>query len=463
MAIKKNELRAIFTGDATSFHRAAKGVLRGAIGTSKAVAIAGAAAGAALAIGMKGTRAAAAFSLEMAEVATLTKLSAAEQKDLESGVRNLSKEFGAARTELTGGLYQALSAGVPKSNAIEFLRVASIAAQAGVTDVKTAVDGISTVINAFGLEAADAESVADSLFTTVRLGKTTFEELSSNIGKVAPIAAAAGVSFDEMNAFLAEMTSRGLSTEEATTALKGTLNALIKPAGELAGKLSDVKQDGLASVLGTLVDSADGGVEAIAKMFPNIVGLLGVLSAGVGSGGTINDTLDEFVNKAGAATKASAIIAAAFGTDFKKIKAEFDDALLGLGEDLQPQVRAISKDVIGLFSNQEFKDGVANLAEVLGLTLKVAALVPKAVGAGGEVAKKAEDGFIPKFWTQPIDGIPKFRDFLPGSGRQDEINLTPPQHGDFFQMRQDRLFNVVAEMEKNINKRLPAANAAVAQ
>jgi len=368
----------------------------GMAGAAGAIAAMGATAAAA--IGVKGVQAASAFGLQMAEVATLTNLSVAEQEKLEKGVRSLSVQFGAASEELTGGLYQALSAGVPKDNAIDFLSVASMAAQAGVTDVKTAVDGISSVINAFGMDASQAEEVADSLFTTVRGGKTTFAELAANIGKVAPLASAAGVSMDQMNALLVQMTKRGLSTEEATTALKGTLTALIKPAGKLASQLGKVKKVGLVKTLEDMVEASGGAVENVVKLFPNVQGLLGVLSAGLNGGG-INQTLDEFTNKAGAAAEASAKIAATLSAQFDIMKARTDDALLGVGQALVPEVEKLLTELTELFKNPEFDKALASFGSNLSILL--AGVIPTVEALAWAMGQLAEAGKAVEEFVNP--------------------------------------------------------------
>ena len=393
---RNNELRAVFTANASGFNRAVKNMGKGMIGATGAVAAMGATVLAA--IGVKGVQAASAFGLQMAEVATLTKLSASETAKMSEGVRGLAVEFGATTEELTGGLYQALSAGVPKDNAIDFLRVAAMAAQAGVTDVKTAVDGISSVLNAFEMDASQAEEVADSLFTTVRGGKTTFAELAQNIGKVAPIANAAGVSMDEMNALLVQMTKRGLSTEEATTALKGTLTALIKPAGDLASQLGNVKKNGLVATLEDMVKASGGSVESLAKLFPNVRGLLGVLSSGLNGGG-INKTLDEFANKAGNASRASGLIAGTMSKQFDVMQSKAGEALLRVGEGLVPEVQKVMDEMTELFADEKFEGALksfgTNLSVILGLAIPAIEKLTATFASLAETGKDLEE------WVNP--------------------------------------------------------------
>jgi TP901 family phage tail tape measure protein len=148
-------------------------------------------------------------------------------------VANLSNEFGIAQTVLRKGLYEAISSGIPEGNALEFMQVASKAAVAGVTNVETAVDGLTTVINAFGLDVSQTEAIADSMFAAVNGGKTTFEELASSLYNVAPAAAAAKISFTEVNAAIAALTASGTPTAEATTQIRAAIVALSDPSKEL--------------------------------------------------------------------------------------------------------------------------------------------------------------------------------------------------------------------------------------
>jgi TP901 family phage tail tape measure protein len=177
------------------------------------------------------------LALGLREVVTLTgdtgDVANATFSEFQSLVAGLSKEFGIAQNILTGGLYQALSAGVPKENALAFMQVASQAAIAGVTDVETAVDGLTTVVNAFGLETSQTQEVADSMFAAVKGGKTTFEELSASLFNVAPMAAAAQVSFSEVNAAIATLTAAGVPTAQATTQIRAAFVALQEPSKEL--------------------------------------------------------------------------------------------------------------------------------------------------------------------------------------------------------------------------------------
>lgn len=260
------------------------------------------------------------LAIGLREVVTLTgdtgAAATATFGEFQGLVADLSKEFGIAQSVLTGGLYQALSAGVPKENALAFMQVASTAAIAGVTDVETAVDGLSTIINAFGLDTAEAQAVADSMFAAVKGGKTTFEELSASLFNVGPAAAAAGVSFEEVNAAIATMTAAGVPTAQATTQIRAAMVGLQKPSAELdaifqglgydSAQLA-IESEGLGFALDAVKDASGGSNGELQKLLGSVEAVSAVnILAGTGAGkfadelarqsdaaGSVNDAFDE--------------------------------------------------------------------------------------------------------------------------------------------------------------------------
>jgi TP901 family phage tail tape measure protein len=307
-----------------------------------------------------------ALNLKLREVVTLTG-ETGTQADKSFGefadlVRAVSDEFGIAQTVLTGGLYSALSAGVPKENALTFLQVASQAAIGGVTDVETAVDGITTVLNAFGLEASSAEAVSDSLFTAVKGGKTTFEELSGSLFNVGPAAAAAGVSFEEVNAAIAALTAAGVPTSVATTQIRAALVGLQRPSEDLNAVFQAlgyenaqlaIESEGLQFALNAVKDASGGSNGALQTLLGSVeaVGAVNVL-AGTGA--------EKFTAELEAQANAVGATAAAFeevdkGRNSERLEVALENLSISLGEALLP----IFEDVTA-FLQSEFVPFVEN-------------------------------------------------------------------------------------------------------
>ena len=204
--------------------------------SKKAVAAAKVAGVAAVAAGVKGVASFAKFEQQMNEVFTLLPgISEKAMDDMTGQVKDFSKEFGVLPDEVVPALYSALSAGVPQDNVFEFMKTAQMAAKGGVTELETAVDGISSVVNAYGEEIITATEASDLMFTAVRLGKTTFGELSASISNITPIASAVGIGFDEVSAALAVLTSSGVPTAQATTQVRAALAELAKSGAGCTG------------------------------------------------------------------------------------------------------------------------------------------------------------------------------------------------------------------------------------
>jgi TP901 family phage tail tape measure protein len=223
-------------------------------------------------------------------------------------VSNLSNEFGIAQTVLRKGLYEAISSGIPEGNALEFMQIASKAAVAGVTNVETAVDGLTTVINAFGLDVSQTEAIADSMFAAVNGGKTTFEELAASLYNVAPAAAAAKISFTEVNAAIAALTASGTPTAEATTQIRAAIVALSDPSKELTALWNSlgyesgeaaIAQEGLKFAMDAVYEATGGSAAAMKTLLGRIeaVNAINVLS-GVGAA-TFANELERQANAAG--------------------------------------------------------------------------------------------------------------------------------------------------------------------
>lgn len=137
-------------------------------------------------------------------------------------------KYGTEAQAATQALYQAISAGEPPKDVFDFMDTASKTAIGGVTNIATAVDGLSTVVNAYGRDVITAAETADLMFTAVKKGKTNFEEMARNLYNVVPIASSLNLEFGNVTAALATMTGQGVPTAQATTQIRQMLIELSK-------------------------------------------------------------------------------------------------------------------------------------------------------------------------------------------------------------------------------------------
>jgi len=305
-------------------------------------------------IGIASLKMSADFESAMREVNTMLLLNEDEFQALSDDVQALAKDMGVSATDSAKALYQAISAGVPKENAIEFLTVATKAAIGGVTDTATAVDGLSTVLNAFKIPITDAQKVADVMFTTVKGGKTTFEELSASLFQVAPMAATAGIKFETVAAALATMTKQGVPTSVATTQLRQSIQAMIKPTADMSKVIEELgyasgeamlAELGFQGALNTLKEATGGSNEMLGKMFGSVEGLQAVFALTGDNAATFTADIDAMSNSAGAATDAYNQMEESTARQLASVLAQFKDIAITLGNALIPVLKTLMEKI----------------------------------------------------------------------------------------------------------------------
>jgi hypothetical protein len=129
---------------------------------------------------------------------------------------------------------------------------------------------------------------------------TTVSELASEVGKVAPIAKAAGVGFKELLATTAALTTGGLRTDMATTALRAALSALAKPGAQarkilerlgIAHGRTQLKAVGLKNVLLQIIEANKKYPEALDVAIPNIRAATGLFALNAEKIALLDETL----------------------------------------------------------------------------------------------------------------------------------------------------------------------------
>lgn len=315
-----------------------------AANTAKIVAGAAVAAGAVV---VKGAFAAIDFDAEMREVFTLLPgITDDAMSSMSGSVKKFSTDFGVLPDKVVPSLYQALSAGVPQDNVFEFLEVAQKAAKGGVAELETAVDGISSVVNAYGSDILNATEASDLMFTAVRLGKTDLDQLSSSLFNVTPTAAALGVGFGDVTAALATLTAQGVPTSVATTQMRQLFVELSKDGGKAATTFEDLAGKSFKDFVaagGSTAEALDVMLSGAQDLGVGVNDLFGSVEAG--SAALALAGSDVFVANTAAMADAAGATDAAFDMMngglrplIDRLKAFGQVALIEIGERVVPHV-----------------------------------------------------------------------------------------------------------------------------
>ena len=230
----------------------------------------------------------------------------AKVKTLGVEVDTLTPKLATLSNELSGqvsqlGLleasYDVASAGFGEtSELIDVLKASQLGATGGFSDLATVTDATTSVLNAYGLESDKAAKIVDGFVQTQNDGKIIVQQYAQQIGRLAPIAAGAGVGIDELNAAISSVTATGVPVESTFAGLRQVIASIQKPTGEAAKAAEKLGIDfsaaalsskGLGGVLQEIVDKGGASEETLALLFGSVEARTAVLPL-------LNDQLESF-------------------------------------------------------------------------------------------------------------------------------------------------------------------------
>jgi len=301
------------------------------------------------------------FDTAFGEISTLIGQPADNLRDFQAQILDYSNKSTASLEEITSATYGAISAGVDYSDSLTLIAAAEQLAIAGKAELGGTTAALVSTMNAFGASADEAGAYADTFFTAVQLGQTTIPELSAAMGRLAPIASAAGLGFDEMAAAIATITAEtGTSTAEAITGIRAAITALLKPskeASEVAYGLgiefnaAALESKGFAGVLKDVAEATGGNTETIAKLFGSVEALAPVLALTGNASEKFAENLGAFKVNAGAAEIASRELTDTLDNLGQTLRNNVTSALIGVGGKLTDETRNIVKSLTSVFNS----------------------------------------------------------------------------------------------------------------
>jgi TP901 family phage tail tape measure protein len=292
----------------------------------------------------KVTREASQFETAFAEVLTLVDETTFNVERLSDALQEQAILFGSDDPLQAAAAYQIISAGAESAaEAIEILDASNRLAVGGVTEVSIAADGLTTILNAYGGSVTSASEASDVLFVGMRAGKTTIEELSTSLGRVVPLAASTGVSFEELVASVSALTTGGISTREAVTGVRAVLASVAKPtkeASDLAEKLginftaAGLESQGFASFLQEVVTATGGSTEELSLLFGGVEALLPILALAGEAGHSFTEILEQMQDSTGATEEAFNKMTNTFGFQAGRFQQVLGEPLQAVGNAL---------------------------------------------------------------------------------------------------------------------------------
>lgn len=330
------------------------------------------------------------------KVNTLANLSDAEFTKYKESAIQSSNELGVSLNDYNEAIYNAMSSGIDFASSQEFVNDANKLAVGGFTDVTKAVDVLTTIINAYGLEAEDSARISDILINVQNKGKVTVDQLASAMGNVIPTANLFGVNLENIGTAYAIMTSQGISAEIATTQINATLNEL----GSSGSKTSDILMEKTGKSFKQLMDEGYslGDVLKIVEQYANENGiafndLWSSSEAMKGSAallneefGSFNDVMNDSISITGSTQAAYDKMTDTAEYKLKKAINELKNSFIKLGEGATPLIEGLSEAI------SKLADFISNLDPKLVESIGKFALWGVGIGATGKIIGSTVEG-----------------------------------------------------------------------
>lgn len=362
------------------------------------------------AVGTASVKLAADYENAVAKVYTIMDKGVMSTEEISKSILDLSTATGKSATELADATYQALSASVSTEKVAGFVEDAVKLSKAGFTETATAVDTLTTVINAYGYSADDAQMISDKLVQTQNKGKTTVDELAQSIGQVIPTAAAYNVNLDNLCSGYVTLTKQGINTANATTMLNGMMTELADSESavniglkEMTGKtFGELMASGmsLGDVIQLLSDAVGNNSEEFANLWGNVRAAKGALAIANAGSQEFNETMASMAKSTGLCEKALEDLATPMSKANKAINAvkntgiQLGEEIIGAAVPSLEKLSEMAQDLYKWFS--ELDDGTKqNIVQFGALAVAVGPAVTafgKLYGSVGHLFTKLGTG-----------------------------------------------------------------------
>lgn len=228
----------------------------------------------------EGTKAARDFGIQISLIRTISQENQLSTQTWSKGLREVSDQLGLPLAETAKAAYDAISNQVAKGPAVfNFLKDAGELARTTGGTIEDAGNTLASVINAYGKTASDAQKISALLFATIDDGRVKLDDLAHSLGPVTILAKGLGVSFEEVSAFLAFLTQKGVSSAQALTFIRNVFVQLEKPSHELKELFKEIGAESgktaldtlkLSGVISRVRDEVTKGNTGVAALFPEI-------------------------------------------------------------------------------------------------------------------------------------------------------------------------------------------------
>jgi len=325
---------------------------------------------------------------------------ATEIDQLNKLARDLGRSTQFSASEAAAGMDFLAMAGFKANEIISAMPGLLNLAAAGNLELGTAADIASNILGGMNLEASETGRVADVLAKAATSSNVSVEMLGETFKYVAPIAAQAGASLEEVSAAAGLLGDAGVQGSEAGTGLRSVLLRLAAPPAQAASALDELgvatkDTAGNMRPFGDILKDVDKAMKDMnlgtadvlrlqTDMFGKTAVTTGALLQQAAATGTLEQKTKELMESQGAAAQMAETMNDNLAGAFKRLVS----ALEGFQIQLVSGTNPVLKTVVELLANliNVVTDGMERFPIFTGIVVSLAAAFAGLVAAAPFIA-----------------------------------------------------------------------------
>ena len=287
----------------------------------------------------------------MAITASVAGATADELKRLSDYAREMGEQSVFSASQAADGMYYLASAGMNVDEVMSALKGTLDLAAATQSDLAFVSETTAATLSQFGLDASEADRVANVFAATISMSQATMDKLSTSMSYVGPMAKSMGMSLEDTVGILGNLYNAGYDASMAGTSLRMAFTQLIEPTkkGQTALDGIGISVRDSAGEMRPFADIIDElavkGLSTADAM--NIFGkragpaMLALVSQGEGAIRELTDAVTG-TNKA---TEMAEMQIDTFQGAMKLLRSAFEEMQITLVSDLMPAIKGLIEDI----------------------------------------------------------------------------------------------------------------------
>ena len=344
---------------------------------------------AAIALGVRAVKVTSEFRSALNQAGTVAGATRKEYEAMQAAALRLGKDTSFSAGQAADAFLELARSGFSAQQSIEGVDAVVQLAAAANTDMGTSAEVASDLMTAFGLKAANLDSIVNSLAGATLNSAQSFEDLIYSTRYAAPTFSNLGFTMEDLATATAALAAEGIKGSTAGTTLRAVFARMIKPTSEVQHLMhqlgiSITESNGEFKSFEDIVGIVNGSLEGLTtsqrqQAMVTLFGMRAMDGASILFRNTTDDiaALSDKVNAQGQAAKAAAATMEGLGGALKYFSGTLESTLIGAIIPFEAEIDLLIRGTADLISQwgSQFSGAATNVRDwVTAITTKYQAL-----------------------------------------------------------------------------------------